>query len=157
MFDPATLRNTPVDVAVGKRELVRGIATPIPAFRVEMEFAGLHTTSWVTDTGEVVREESPLGLITVRESAENARAMAVSRRMQVDLLQAAAVVPRMQTRIAEARDVRRLRMRLDGADLVEPRSAGRRPARRRGHRGAVGSAESAAGARRSRCGAVPRA
>jgi hypothetical protein len=85
-----------------------------------MEFAGLHTTSWVTDTGEVVREESPLGLITVRESAENARAMAVSRRMQVDLLQAAAVVPRMQTRITEARDVRRLRLRLDGADLSSP-------------------------------------
>jgi len=120
MFDPATLRNTPVDVVVGKRELVRGGATPIPAFRVEMEFAGLHTTSWVTDTGEVVREESPLGLITVRESPEDARAMAVSRRMQVDLLQAAAVVPRMRTRIAEARNVRRMRLRLDGADLSSP-------------------------------------
>jgi hypothetical protein len=120
MFDPATLSNTPVDVEVGKRELVRGMATPIPAFRVEMTFAGLHTTSWVTDTGEVLREESPLGLITVRESAESARAMAVSRRMQVDLLQAAAVVPRMQTRIAEARDVRRMHIRLAGADLSSP-------------------------------------
>ena len=58
---------------VGKRELVRGGGTPIPAFRVEMEFAGLRTTSWITDTGEVVREESPLGLITVRESPENAQ------------------------------------------------------------------------------------
>ena len=34
---------------------------------------GLKTTSWITDTGEVVREESPLGLITVRESAESAQ------------------------------------------------------------------------------------
>ena len=42
----------------------------MPAFRVEMEFAGLRTTSWVTDTGEVIREESPLGLITVRETPE---------------------------------------------------------------------------------------
>src|SRR6266849_7284223 len=56
IFDPATLRNAPVLVAVGRRELVRGAgAAPIPAFRVEMEFAGLRTTSWVTDTGEVVR------------------------------------------------------------------------------------------------------
>jgi transglutaminase-like putative cysteine protease len=116
MFDPATLRNTPVDVSVGKRELVRGATTPIPAFRVEMAFAGLRTTSWVTDTGEIVREESPLGLITVRESAETARAMAVSRRMQVDLLQAAAIVPRMQTRVSEPRDVRRMRLRFDGLD-----------------------------------------
>jgi hypothetical protein len=116
IFDPATLRNAPVDVTVGSRELVRGALTPIPAFRVEMAFAGLRTTSWVTDTGEIVREESPLGLITVRESAEAARAMAVSRRMQVDLLQAAAIVPRMRTRVFEPRDVRRMRLRFDGLD-----------------------------------------
>jgi len=118
IFDPATLSNAPVDLEVGKRELVNNLGRPTPAFRVQMEFAGLRTTSWVTDTGEVVREESPLGLITVRESAESARAMAVSRRLQVDMLEAAAVVPRtMPTRIAESRDVRRMRLRLDGADL----------------------------------------
>ena len=118
IFDPATLRNSKVNVEVGRRELVRGAgAAPIPAFRVEMEFAGLRTSSWITDTGEVVREESPLGLITVRESADSARAMAVSRRMQVDLLQAAAVTPRMRTPIPEPRDVRLMRIRLGGADL----------------------------------------
>ena len=118
IFDPATLRNSKVNVEVGRRELVRGAgATPIPAFRVEMEFAGLRTSSWITDTGEVVREESPLGLITVRETADSARAMAVSRRMQVDLLQAAAVEPRMRTPIAEPRDVRLMRIRIGGADL----------------------------------------
>ncbi|HMF93616.1 MAG TPA: transglutaminase-like domain-containing protein [Vicinamibacterales bacterium] len=115
IFDPATLRNAPVTVTVGRRELIRGAGTaPLPAFRVEMEFAGLRTTSWVTDTGEVVREESPLGLITVRESPENARAMAISRRMQVDLLQASAIVPRMSARIDDPRDVRRMQLRLSG-------------------------------------------
>ncbi len=118
VFDPATLRNSKVNIEVGRRELVRGAgAAPLPAFRVDMEFAGLKTVSWITDTGEVVREESPLGLITVRESADNARAMAVSRRMQVDLLQAAAVAPRMKTPIVEPRDVRFMRVRLGGADI----------------------------------------
>jgi len=119
MFDPATLRNSPVVVEVGKRELVRGAGVaPIPAFRVEMTFAGLRTTSWVTDTGEVVREESPLGLITIRESPESARAMAVSNRIREDLLQTAAVVPRMNTRIDEPRDVRRLRLRVRGLEAA---------------------------------------
>jgi transglutaminase-like putative cysteine protease len=119
IFDPATLRNSPVTVNVGKRELVRGAgAAPVPAFRVEMEFAGLRTTSWITDTGEVMREESPLGLITVRESPDAARAAAVPRRMQVDLLQASAVVPRMRTRVAEPRDVRRMQLRLDGLEAT---------------------------------------
>jgi len=118
VFDPATLHNAPVVVDVGKRELVRSAgARPIPAFRVEMEFSGLRTTSWVTDTGEVVREESPLGLITVREPAATARAMAVSSRIQSDLLEAAAVVPITKERIDEPRDVRRLRFKLEGADL----------------------------------------
>src|SRR4051812_18319504 len=118
LFDPATLRNSKVNVSVGRRELVRGAGpAPLPAFRVEMEFAGLKTSSWITDTGEVVREESPLGLITVRESADTARAMAVSRRMQVDLLQTAAVTPRMRTQISEPRDVQLMRIRIAGADF----------------------------------------
>ena len=67
VFDPATLRNAPVTVRVGEREVVRSASMPIPAFRVEMEFTGLKTTAWITDTGEIVREESPLGFIVVRE------------------------------------------------------------------------------------------
>lgn len=118
VFDPATLSNAPVVVDVGKREVVRTGDSRVPAFRVEMEFAGLRTTSWVTDTGEVVREESPLGLMTVREPAERARAMAVPWRVQSDLLDASAVVPDLRRwRIDDPRAVRRLRLRVDGVDL----------------------------------------
>ena len=46
VFDPATLRNAPITVRVGSRELVRAANMPIPAFRVDMEFVGLRTTSW---------------------------------------------------------------------------------------------------------------
>ena len=120
VFDPATLRNSPVTIDVGKRELVRSATTPIPAFRVDMQFAGLKTVSWVTDTGEVVREESPLGLITVRETAERAQAMAVPGRMRADLLAASSVVPDGEVAIGEPRDVRRLRLRVDGLDLSGP-------------------------------------
>jgi transglutaminase-like putative cysteine protease len=118
LFDPATLRNQPVTVGIGNRELVRNTGErPIPAFRVDMEYQGLRTTSWITDTGDVVREESPLGLITVREPAERAQTLGVPSRVQSDLLQAAAVVPAMRQRIDQPRDVRLLRLELDGADL----------------------------------------
>jgi hypothetical protein len=117
LFDPATLSNARVTLDVGKRELVRSADIPIPAFRVQMTFSGLQTTAWVTDTGDVVREESPLGLITVRESADRARNTAVPGGVRADLLEAAAVVPIMTGRIDEPRDVRRLRIRLEGADL----------------------------------------
>lgn len=117
VLDPATLQSAAMTVTVGDRAVVRANETVIPAFRVETEFRGLKTTSWVTDTGDVVREESPLGLMTIRESPERARGLAVPGRVQADLLQAAAVVPVMRGRIDEPRDVRRLKLRLDGAEL----------------------------------------
>lgn len=138
LFDPATLRSQPVTLAIGKREVVT-LDTPmptrvgnrdvyritrqsIPAFRVDMSFAGIQTSSWVTDTGQVLREESQMGLMSVREPPETARRMAISRGVQGDLLEASAVVPRNSTkqRIDDARDVRRLRMRMEGADLSGP-------------------------------------
>lgn len=120
VLDPATLRAAPMTATVGRREVVRVAETSVPAFRVEMEFEGLRTTSWVTDTGEVVREESPLGLMTMREDPERARALGVSGRVQADLLRASAVVPRTRERIEDPRAVRLLRIRLDGADLSSP-------------------------------------
>ena len=120
MFDPATLSNAPVVVHVGEREVVRVGSTRMPAFRVGLAFAGLETTAWVTDTGEVVREESPLGILTVREPPDRATIMAVPGLVQTDLLEAAAVVPVMTQRIDDPRGVRRLRVRLEGADLSSP-------------------------------------
>jgi len=126
LFDPATLRNAPATVSVGDREIVRAANPPIPAFRVEMEFAGLKTTAWITDTGEIVREESPLGFISVREPPERARALAIDARTSQDLLKTSAVVPTIERRtpplppIDDPRNVKRLRMRVDGVDLSSP-------------------------------------
>ena len=119
LFDPATLRNAPVTLTVGQREVVRGSGSPVPAFRVEMAFGGLQSTAWVTDTGEVIREESPLGLITVRETPETAQAMAVSARMRVDLLQASSVIPKTTKTIGEPRDIVSMQLRLEGVDLAK--------------------------------------
>jgi len=127
IFDPATMTSAPVALEIGKREVVQldgrsqfGIPMSVPAFRAELQYAGLRTTSWITDTGEVVREQSPMGLETVREAPERARAMAVPYKVREDLLEASAVVPESKLRIDEPRDVRRLRLRLTGADLSSP-------------------------------------
>jgi transglutaminase-like putative cysteine protease len=138
IFDPATMRSEPVTIAIGRREIVN-LTSPLPArvgpgdtyrvrrqsmpaFRVDMTFAGLKTTAWITDTGEVLREESQLGLMSVRETPEVAQRMAISRGITGDLLEASAVVPRNTTkqRIDDGRDVRRIRLQVEGADLSGP-------------------------------------
>lgn len=117
VFDPATLRNARMSIDVKSREVVQAAGLPTPAFRVETRFAGISATSWITDVGEVVKEESALGLVVVKESREHAVAMAVPGSVQTDMLAAAAVVPRSRQRIDDPRGVARLRVRLSGASF----------------------------------------
>ena len=120
IFDPATLSSTPIALDVGSRELVAAGGPRVPAFRVETVYAGMKTASWITDTGEVILEKSPLGFETIRESPAEARTMAVPYSVRADLLSASAIEPTGRLRIDEPRDVRRLRLRLTGANVSGP-------------------------------------
>ena len=107
-------------VEVQAREVVRAAGRPVPAFRVEARFAGVTMRSWITDTGEVVKEESPMGLLVVRETPEQAQALAVPGSVQSDLLEAAALVPVHPQRIDDPRTVSRLRVRIEGLTGLDP-------------------------------------
>ena len=120
VLDPATLRNAPMQIDVESRELVRAAGRPLPAFKVRTVFAGITSTSWITDTGEVVREESPMGLMVVKETRDRALARTMSRDVQADMLEAAAVVPETKQRIDDPRLVTLLKVRLEGVDLSSP-------------------------------------
>jgi transglutaminase-like putative cysteine protease len=120
VLDPATLRNAPMEVDVESRELVRAAGRPTPAFKVRTRFAGITSTSWITDTGEVIREESPLGLMVVKETRERALAQTIGRDIQADLLEAAAIVPETKQRIDDPRLVTLLRLSLEGVELDGP-------------------------------------
>jgi hypothetical protein len=116
IFDPATLTNAPMQIDVEAREVVRAAGRPVPAFRLRSQFAGITSLSWVTDTGEVVKEESPLGLVVVRESREQALQLGVPAAVRSDMIEAAAVVPSHSRRIDDTAAVRRLRLTLQNAE-----------------------------------------
>ena len=118
VFDPATLRNAPMTVDVGPREVVRAAERPIPAFKVRTSFGGIASTSWITDVGEVVREESPLGFMVVKETRERALSLAMSGEVQADMYESAAVVPDPPRSIDDPSTLQRLRIRLTGVDLA---------------------------------------
>jgi len=119
VFDPATMRNMPMALRVGPREVVRAAGRPVPAFVVEARFAGVTTRSWITDVGETVREESPMGLLTVRETPDQAQALAVPGAVQADLLEASAISPSRPLRIDDSTTVERLRIRLSGLEAFD--------------------------------------
>jgi transglutaminase-like putative cysteine protease len=127
VFDPATLRNTPMTLEVQAREIVRAAGRPVPAFRVEGRYAGITTRSWITDVGEVVREESPMGLQVVRETQAQAQTLAVPGAVQADMLEASALVPVRPRRIDDPRTVARLQVRIEGLtglDAADMQGAG---------------------------------
>jgi hypothetical protein len=116
VFDPATLRNATMTVDVLAREVVRVGERPVPAFKLRTQFSGITSSSWVTETGEVVREESPLGMIVVQEPRERATAIAVPTEVRDDMYRAAAVVPNPDKRIDDPLSVDLLRLRVTGID-----------------------------------------
>jgi transglutaminase-like putative cysteine protease len=120
VFDPATLRNAPMTLETQAREVVQAAGRPVPAFRVEGRFAGITTRTWITDVGEVVREESPTGLVVVRETEDQAQTFAVPSAVRTDLLEAAAIVPTTPRRIDDPTTVARLRLRIDGLSGLDP-------------------------------------
>ena len=119
VFDPATLRNAPMSLDVEAREIVRAAGRPVPAFKVRMRFGGLVSTSWITDVGEVVREESPMGLMVVKETRNRATALAVPGDVQSDMLEAAAIVAQ-GPKIDDPVSVQRLRVRIEGVEIGGP-------------------------------------
>jgi hypothetical protein len=116
VFDPATLRNQKMDVTVEARDVVSAAGRPIPVFRLASRFSGIESTSWVTQLGETVREESPTGLLVMKETRERALAPGVPGRG--DLLETAAVVPQPSRRIDDPRTIDSLRLRVSGFDLA---------------------------------------
>lgn len=110
-FDPATLRNAPLTLEVEGREVVWSMGRPVPAFKVRTDFQGLVSNSWVTEVGDVVREESPMGLIVQRETRETALAMGVPGDVLRDLLESSSV-PAAGEQLGDALQLDYLRLRL---------------------------------------------
>jgi len=117
IFDPATLSNGMATITIGKREVVRILDKPVPAFRMEMTYAGVSTTSWITEVGDIVKEESSMGMVVIRESRERATAMAMSAEVKTDMIEAAAIQPVSNRNIDDAASLKSLRLQFSGASL----------------------------------------
>ena len=72
VFDPATMASVPVDIAVECKEHLEIRGTSIECYRLRSTFKGITLRSWIDEEGNTMREESPLGLLLVRESKVDA-------------------------------------------------------------------------------------
>ncbi len=68
LFDPMTVSEGEVTIIVREREVVRWGGREEESFRLQTTFAGLTTTAWVNERGEVLQEETPLGWTLLKEA-----------------------------------------------------------------------------------------
>jgi hypothetical protein len=68
LFDPMTVSEGDATIAIREREVVRWGGREEEAFRLQTTFAGLTTTAWVNERGEVLQEETPLGWTLLKEA-----------------------------------------------------------------------------------------
>jgi transglutaminase-like putative cysteine protease/Fe2+ transport system protein FeoA len=117
IFDPATLTNGLAVIEIGKREVVRVLDKPVPAFKMTMTYSGVTATSWITEVGDIVKEESTMGMVVMRESRERAIALAMSSEVKADMIESAAIQPESKRNIDDATSLASLRLEFSGADL----------------------------------------
>jgi hypothetical protein len=68
LFDPMTVSEGEATIVIRDPEIVRWGGREEEAHRLQTTFAGLTTTAWVNDRGEVLQEETPLGWTLVKEA-----------------------------------------------------------------------------------------
>ncbi len=128
VFDPAAMGTQPITVRViGREALETASGESSQAWKIVESFRGIETTVWLDDQGDVLREEGPMGLVAVRESAEHATKSGWADDALVDLMDAVAIP--IDPPLAQPRQLSHLEVELNGlGDLTIP-SGGRQSLR----------------------------
>ncbi len=122
-FDPTAMQNFPLVMRVEAQETLATATGSLSAWRVHESFRGMETTVWFDDAGQPVREQGPMGMVAVRESAQDAVGAGWSDDAAFDLMSVVAVPVREP--IAAPRELARLRVRIGGLGDIVPPSDGR--------------------------------
>ncbi|RME43664.1 MAG: hypothetical protein D6795_19115 [Deltaproteobacteria bacterium] len=73
LFDPLVLGTSEITVSVVGKEMIRTPQGSMAATRLDISYEKATVSSWITAEGGIVREESPLGIVMVREDEAHAR------------------------------------------------------------------------------------
>ncbi len=118
-FDPLTLSKSKARVKCTARETLHLGETEVTTCRLRVTTSGLSSLAWIDDDGEVVRAETPIGLVLERLTSAEARQPPVqepSGSAATSLLNKTAIRPTGQVPF---RSARMMRIRISGLDDLE--------------------------------------
>jgi hypothetical protein len=115
MLDPVALVTRKAKLRAGPIEKLDLGGESVEARRVEVDFAGITAHVWGTPSGEIVKVDTPVGLVMIKEPPEVAMSGADEGEMPPDLASAAAIPAGMV--IEQSHDVERMVVRFEGVAL----------------------------------------
>jgi hypothetical protein len=83
IFDPSTMSLNKVNVTVMGREKITLGGNDLWANRLKLSYRGVGVNIWLGDEGSVLKEESPMGLVLVREERQVAQRQGFDSIIQV--------------------------------------------------------------------------
>lgn len=119
-FDPLTLSRGRAKVTCVAEEVLDLSGRQVATKRLQVEASGIDTIAWIDGSGEVVRAETPLGLVLERiplDASDDVQTAAHTATDTGDFLGQTSVTP---TGPRPRRGASRLVLRLSGADLQPP-------------------------------------
>ncbi|MFH2011931.1 MAG: transglutaminase-like domain-containing protein [Pseudomonadota bacterium] len=72
IFDPSTMTTENIIVKIEGKEKLKIGKESFSAYRLKESFKGVIIKSWINEEGKVLKEESPMGMVMVRETEEDA-------------------------------------------------------------------------------------
>ena len=90
-FDPSSMNIGEMLVKVVGEDEVELNGKKLWTYKLQETFWGIETTSWITAEGRVVREESPLGLVSLSESREDALTKGWEEGEEADIIASTAI------------------------------------------------------------------
>ena len=123
-FDPSTLSARDITIDVLGKEKIIFSGKEIIVFKLKESFEGIETLAFVSEAGEILKEEGTLGLTLIKETQEQALSGEWMKKEKPDILLTTAVP--VTGSINNARTVKFLRVRitnlpLNDFDLIEGR------------------------------------
>jgi len=117
LIDPLTLSIGKAEVTVGEKEEYFFKGEMREVMPVEVRYHGVSSRALITEGGEILREETPLGWVMVKEDRQEALTWAKDRKEKVDLAYAVAIP--VKEEITSPEKIRELRLKISGVDLED--------------------------------------
>jgi len=113
LFNPVTMNTEDAFITVISSEHIKVGDKEQTIYKLNETFQGMETSSWITQDGETVKEESPLGYVLLKESPQEAKKLD-KKGPAVDII-ALTMIP--SNAIKDSSQVKYLRVRLKGVSL----------------------------------------